>query len=412
MGIKVKHSPSARAIGETAYTIGRGQRRERDYRFATEVGLKQQALDLQAASIRNQAVARSQATGQRERESERNYGLREGELDFRRQQFDVEEQKRQEEMGLALQERIEARKKYFDENSTMGFTQSQKNMLQRIAEARTTTEQEFVAGKWTPEQMEDINQQFDKLEGMILPQRILNTEMTPQQIFDSTEVTNRTTGEKLRMNEKGGFDRIGPSFEDFAKQYNEAYKNLAMVSDTPEDVTTEQIIDYMDNMSGAFAKFNSRQTVAEQETGRLQRSAVKKLQQQKQEQEAKQQAAIEALPAMFDAMTKGQRPKSRGKVYIQPGIKVTDKVLGEEAYNEILKEAVGRTEQDGISPETVKAEFDKWWDAQYDKKRGQKFQKFQNRMEFEGARQETPEELRKLNTKEAYEKGKALGYWK
>ena len=68
MGIKVKYSPSAEAIGGTAYTIGRGQRQERDIRFAVETGLRQQSLSLQAASLGSRASAQAGELAVREGE--------------------------------------------------------------------------------------------------------------------------------------------------------------------------------------------------------------------------------------------------------------------------------------------------------------------------------------------------------
>ncbi|KKK51196.1 hypothetical protein LCGC14_3117360, partial [marine sediment metagenome] len=36
-----------------------------------------------------------------------------------------------------------------------------------------------------------------------------------------------------------------------------------------------------------------------------------------------------------------------------------------------------------IDPDTVKGEFEKWWDKQFAAEKGQKFQKFEDRAEFQ-----------------------------
>ncbi|GAG58665.1 unnamed protein product, partial [marine sediment metagenome] len=93
--IRVKHAPSAAAIGESAYTIGRGQRRERDIRFASEVGLRKQSLGLQERGQNIQA----------ERSAEQ-LALQRQELGFRKEQWQ-EEPSRQLEKGLQEQERLQ-----------------------------------------------------------------------------------------------------------------------------------------------------------------------------------------------------------------------------------------------------------------------------------------------------------------
>ena len=63
-----------------------------------------------------------------------------------------------------------------------------------------------------------------------------------------------------------------------------------------------------------------------------------------------------------------------------------DKVYGEEAYYTILLKTIEK--QPFIAPEVIKAELDKWWDAKYEEEKGEPYQKFKNREEFEGASQE------------------------
>ena len=86
MAIRVKHAPSAAAIGETAYTIGRGQRQERDIRFAVETGLRQTSLSLQARSIGAQAEARAGQLALGYEQLESREGREQAELEFRKHQ--------------------------------------------------------------------------------------------------------------------------------------------------------------------------------------------------------------------------------------------------------------------------------------------------------------------------------------
>ena len=103
MAIRVKHAPSGAAIGESAYTVGRGQRRERDIRLAFDVSLRQQALDLQE---------RGQELGA-ERSAEQ-LALRGEELEFRKEEAlagrEVAERRWNEEPSRQLQKGLQQQK--------------------------------------------------------------------------------------------------------------------------------------------------------------------------------------------------------------------------------------------------------------------------------------------------------------
>lgn len=374
MPIKIKHDPSAAAIGESAYTIGRGEK----MRWATDIGLRQQALDLQGRSIRAQAKSRAAAIEQREEESERLHGLREEELEFRKEQ-------QQEEMGLKLQMRLDAQKRLREEKTIYEYTPGQLKALEKINNGRTTAEKEFAEGKWKPEEMENITRQFDRLERLIIPQGRLNTERTQQEIFNSGIVKHPMTGAEYWVNPKtGNPEALGSSY----KESSDFYIDVAKLFTIEDEISGKKTVDwegvdeFVRKAEGRIAQRQGLSARAEEIQARqAQEEQALQEQEQQQEQQAERQAAVEALPVMFERIISGQ-PKIGRKKKGKPS---SDMVYGEEAYNKTLIEAVGRGEQDGIPPDVVKAELDKWWDAQYDKERGERFQKFKSRMGFEGA---------------------------
>lgn len=382
MAIRVKHAPSAAVLGESAYTIGRGQKRERDTRFATDVRLKEQSLNLRAANIGVRAKYYSNLNKRREEElefrterAEESFGLRQDELGFRKQQ-------QQEKMGLRLQLRLDAQKRIRDENTIIDYTPKQKKKLEHYDNLLATALQEYADGKWTTLEMEEIDGKIQRLKDRVIPLAQLRTEMTPGQRWKSGLVTG-DDGVQRYQKANGDWERVGPSVKDRAKIYTDMLKSYKLT-----DGNGNERID----SDAALLEYNKFMTMMSKEDGLATRVAeIKKLRaeqgpQPSAEQKDKTKAAVEALPVMFDTIIKGQ-PRIGRKKKGKPSM---DKVYGEEAYNEMLAEATGRLEQEGVPPEKVKAELDKWWDKQHDKERGQMFQKFGNRMEFEG-RKAAPE---------------------
>lgn len=74
--------------------------------------------------------------------------------------------------------------------------------------------------------------------------------------------------------------------------------------------------------------------------------------------------------------------KGRKKVVRREGM-FGDKVYGEDAYNEALKDVKAEASRLGIDEQEAVQMFDQWWDEQVGKERGQKFQKFGDREEFQ-----------------------------
>ena len=388
MPIKIKHAPSAAALGGTAYTIGRGQRIERDYRFATEVGLKQQGLNIQAASVALQAKARAgqlalgyEQLGSREEQQASRDEQWQDEFDFRKQQ-------QQQEMGLKLQSRLDAKEIYDREHTVTDYTPKQLKRLEHYDNLQATAEQEFAEGKWTAVQLEEITRKNNHLKDLVIPQTRLMTEMTPKQLLASKfQIRN---GIEYMEQANGDWEPTGSSFAEKAKLYTDIFKVMDARQDTDGNAIPVDEHELDKRFLGALTRFRQIDELA----SRVEDEQKRRDQQgpsPSAEEQANKQAAIEKLPVMFDTIIKGQ-PKIGRKKKGKPSL-FADDVYGEEAYNKMLIEAVGRGEQEGIPPDVVKAELDKWWDAQHDKERGQRFQKFGNRFEFEGAAPASQEEF-------------------
>lgn len=377
MGIRVKHAPSAAALGETAYTIGRGQRRERDIRFAADVALRQRSLDLQKASLQLQSLrSRGQlglqgaALAFRKEEAVKGREAAEREFSFRKEQWE-DEPSRQLEKGLQQQELLQSK-------ITWQYDEGQKRELAKITTGVAWLRTQVAAGKWTAEQAEQAEQQLWRKYYSIIPLPVYDDKATPQEIYNSNVVTDSITGAQYRMNERGGFEPVGIGFKDYAKLRADVAKSFTMMdAEGNVKIDWDATDKFVDETMVRYTKIQGFAARAEEEQKRrAQRGPQPSL-----EQEAKTKAVVEALPTLFSTLIKGQPKIGRKK----KGETSKDKVYGEEAYNKTLIEAVGRLEQEGISPDVVKAELDKWWDAQYDKERGQMFQKFGDRLKFEGA---------------------------
>lgn len=367
--IKVKHAPSAAAIGESAYTIGRGERRERDIHFAAEVGLRQASLSLQA---RGQGI-------QAER-SRQQLALQKEELGFRKEQWE-DEPARQLERGLQQQKLLQSK-------ISWQYDEGQKREMAKVTMGVAWLRDQVASGKWTAEQAEQAEQQLWRKYYSIIPLPVYDDSATPQERWDSG-IVKASTGAQYRMNEKGGFDPMGPSVLDRAKIYTSILTAL-----TTTDPMTGKITTDTDAVLQEYNKFMTLLTKEDELATRLEEIQKRRAQRGPQlslEQEAQREAAVEALPVMFENISKGQ-PKIGRKKKGPPSL-FADDVYGEEAYNKMRIEAVERGKREGLPPDVVLAEFDEWWDIQYDKHRGKATQTFGNRMEFKGAEPESQEEF-------------------
>lgn len=62
---------------------------------------------------------------------------------------------------------------------------------------------------------------------------------------------------------------------------------------------------------------------------------------------------------------------------------VLDRRFGKKAFDAGLKQATENAFKQGANPESVKTLFETWWDEQFEAEKGQIFQKFQDRSEFQ-----------------------------
>ena len=60
-----------------------------------------------------------------------------------------------------------------------------------------------------------------------------------------------------------------------------------------------------------------------------------------------------------------------------------DKRFGKVAFDAGLKEVKDAALKEGVHPESIKLKFEEWWDEQFNAEEGQRFQKFQDRSEFQ-----------------------------
>ena len=384
MAIRVKHAPSAAAIGESAYTVGRGQRRERDIRLAYNVALRQRGLDLQE---RGQDI--------RAETSAEQLALRGDELDFRRED-DLsrrtlaerkwnEEPSRQLQKGLQEQERLR-------KNIAWQYDEGQKRELAKITTGIAWLRSQVSAGKWTPEQAEQAEQQLWQKYYSIVPLPVYDDQPKPQEMYNSRIVTDPITGTRSLINSKGDFEDVPGSilFKDYSKLVTDIFKVMDARQDKAGNAIPVDPAELNERVLDAITRFSQIQGLAAKTGERQVRQKSRQEQivaeEEQQEQQAKTQAFMEALPKLFRTVAKGQ-PKIGRKKKGKPSL-FADDVYGEEAYNLMLTEAVGRGEKEGIAPDVIKAELDKWWDAQYDKDRGKRLQRFGNRIEFKGADRE------------------------
>jgi hypothetical protein len=247
MGIKVKHAPSAAAIGESAYTIGRGEKQ----RWATDIALKEQALDLQAASIRASSKARA---GQ--------LALQEEELAFRKEQW-AEEPARQLEMSLQQQKILQSKVRW-------QYDESQKREMAKVTSGVSWLRDQVSAGKWTAEQAEQAELQLWRKYHSILPLPIYDDTLTPQERFNQGRVKDETTGAYYMEVGPGKFEPMGIDFKDYAKLRADVAKAFTtMDAEGNMKIDWEATDKFVDETMNRFTKIQNRAALAESEKQRL-----------------------------------------------------------------------------------------------------------------------------------------------
>lgn len=324
MAIKIKHSPSAAAIGGTAYTIGRGERLERDMRFSTEVGLRRASLGLQGRSISNQAKARRDADARQQEElafRKEQAGASEGRW---QDEFDFRKEQQKEKIGLELQKRIDEQERIKKENTIYEYTPGQIKDLERLSACRTRLEKEYAEGKWTLAGLQEGQLQLDHKEKLIIPQARIRTEMTVGQRLKS-RTTFDATGTRYIEKSDGNFERQGLDEEGYLKMAVAAAKVFTTqdMRTTIKDKSGKEIdnkdfgketVDwkrtyaFIDDMRARFAEAEGFAVVAEEE-------------QKRQAEQGQQQPVIEEDVDMQKVISSRQK-----------AIEYVEGVLQEEKY--------------------------------------------------------------------------------
>jgi len=129
---------------------------------------------------------------------------------------------------------------------------AQNTELQMLQNVRAKVEQEFSDGKYTPEQMEQLEDQIATKERAILPQGI-KKQPSPQETFEAS-IVRLPNGRVGQMDKSGMFKEIetGISMTEYAKVKSDAFDALSNVvtgqdadgNDIYKDPTAEEINTY------------------------------------------------------------------------------------------------------------------------------------------------------------------------
>jgi len=214
MPIKVKYSPSAAAIGESAYTIGRGEKQ----RWAAEMAQRQQALNLQARGQELGAERAGEQLAQRQDEFE--YGKEQDAADRAAAELSRvtaerrwnEEPSRQLQKGLQQQEQLQ-------KNVAWQYDEGQKREMAHITTGIAWLRSQVSSGKWTAEQGEQAEQQLWQKYYSIIPLPVYDDKPTTQESYDSGMATDRTTGAQYRQKGNGDWEQVGIKFAEYSKLY-------------------------------------------------------------------------------------------------------------------------------------------------------------------------------------------------
>ena len=396
--IRVKHAPSAAALGESAYTIGRGEKR----RWETDVALKQHALYLQARgqdigaersaaelALRREGMdigaerSAAELALQREQLGLKDIQFQE-ELELRKEQDLAgrefaerqwaEEPARQLQKGLQEQERLR-------KNVTWQYDEGQKRELAKVTTGVAWLREQVASGKWTAEQAELAEQQLWKKYHSIVPLPAYDDEPTPQERFSGGLVKHPTNGTEYWLDDKGNPQLLGMSQNDRGKLLTNITAAMHTQDEKGNDTTDyDKVLLEYNKAKLLFTKEDELVARVEEIQRRL---AEQPPSEPSIEEQAQMQGDIASLPDTFEKHIKKQSQTGR-KI---KGEIIRDKIYGEEAYNKLLLTAIELYSD--IPQEVVKEELDKWWLAKYEEEKGDRWQKFGNPMEFEGAAPET-----------------------
>lgn len=396
MAITVRHDVSGRTAGDVAFETGRGQRRERDIVRAQAAAEEARRVRL-AETARREALAQRQSEVEQAREdaeiarldklseaerareftAERDVYSRAGrvaELEFGRETGTLAareaEERRAREFALAAKHKADG-----DERQ---YTVEQQRKKDAINSSRVKIDEGVSNGTYTEFQAEQFHQELDKQE------LGLSKMWGPKQVTPQDELKARTfTADNGTLMYIDGAGKVQP------------YPGQLTPAEKLEAAEKKETQEYDWEVEREKVEYDQRKDIADlaekiMSSGEFGMTPQKALQQARalySIEEAQQDSTPQIqelgeterdeLGEVFKTVMKGQ-PKITVKKFGKD-----DKRFGAEAYEGALKDAIVRGSHTGLDAATVKAEFDQWWDANYDSERDDRFQKFSSRDTFQ-----------------------------
>ena len=122
---------------------------------------------------------------------------------------EIQDRRNEQEKAMAekLGARINAKKKVDSQNMRWGYTPEQEKQIAGFQSARNKLLKGLQDGEWTPEQVQQMDAQITLKENAILPQ-LLKSPPTPQQLFQSAQVTDPRTGMRMYQANNGKYELV------------------------------------------------------------------------------------------------------------------------------------------------------------------------------------------------------------
>lgn len=117
------------------------------------------------------------------------------------------EQEKQEERAAVLGARIKAKNVIDSQQTSMAYTPQQERELERLHNARATAEAKVATGEWTPQDLEQAEEQITSQIKAILPQPIKKGP-TPTDIFMQNQVQDPITGVRVYQDKNGKWNEV------------------------------------------------------------------------------------------------------------------------------------------------------------------------------------------------------------
>lgn len=225
MGIRVKHGPAPTQSLATAYSAGKGQRRERDIEQQNQIALRLQAMAMQNRQFNASMDYRreSDAAGRQHDLTRMDkqagmYSDRQADDHANRLQLAETEMMNQadrdgrlhsdrldllDRQDAAAKENMIAQNSLNRKNVKWEYNEQQKKEFEKLTSGLAWAQTQVAEGKWTPEQGAEVEQQiYAKLHGIQkLP--VLNDSPDIQQEFEKL-IVKTADGAQLVMDPKSG----------------------------------------------------------------------------------------------------------------------------------------------------------------------------------------------------------------